>query len=229
MISQCKNRFIFEEMSTVDAAIINHITNGGGSSGGGGSYTAGTAIDLTNNAISVKFNTNTMEIVDGKLSAKTGGGSEPIVSPKIELTKVHKFTGIDDVSLSDQGIFVYVDAERLVHGDRLRFYKAGTQETIDGVIKDVIYACSPTIAYYGVQFDGDSRIFEIDHNPETHTLYIPNYTINDNQLNVVANDPKLGVFRLTSTDPVVSMLLDRITYVSESLSDAQNKIYVSHA
>ena len=176
-------------MSTVDAAIINYITNGGGSSGG-----------------------------------ESGGSTS-----QIELTKVHEFTRIDDVSLSDQGIFVYIDPERLVHGDRLRFYKAGTQETIDGVIKVISYESSQTIAFYGVQFEGDSRILEISHNPETHTLFISNYLISQSQLNVVANDPKLGVFRLTSTDPVVSMLLDRITYVSESSSHAHNKIYIHHS
>ena len=68
-------------MSTVDAAIINHITNGG-SSGGGGSgvvYTAGDGISLVNNKIAVRYNANTMEIVNGVLSAKVsssgGGGS----------------------------------------------------------------------------------------------------------------------------------------------------------
>ena len=63
-------------MSTVDAAIINYITNGGGSGGGGGGvvYTAGDGISIANNQIGVRYNTNTMEIVDGKLSAKSGGG-----------------------------------------------------------------------------------------------------------------------------------------------------------
>jgi hypothetical protein len=64
-------------MSTVDAAIINHITNGG-SSGGGGSgvvYTAGDGISLANNKIAVRYNANTMEIVNGALSAKASGGS----------------------------------------------------------------------------------------------------------------------------------------------------------
>ena len=176
--------FATTKMSTVDAAIINYITNGGGSS---------------------------------------GGGSEPIVSPKIELTKVHEFTGIDDVSLSGQGIFVYVDAGRLIHGDRLRFYKAGAQETFDGVIKDVRYMSNSTNALYDVQFEGDHRIYDMSHDAESHTIFIPDYTISETQLTVVVNDPKLGVFRLTSTDPMVSMLLDRITYVSDSLSDAQNK------
>ena len=75
-------------MSTVDAAIINYITNGGGSGGGGGSgvvYTAGDAINIANNQISVKYNTNTMEIVNGALSAKAsssggGGGSTQILA-----------------------------------------------------------------------------------------------------------------------------------------------------
>ena len=84
-------------MSTVDAAIINYITNGGGSSGGGGgsgvSYTAGDGISLTNNQIAVKYNTSTMEIVNGALSAKvsssgggSSGGSEEIMT---HLTDVH--------------------------------------------------------------------------------------------------------------------------------------------
>ena len=59
-------------MSTVDAAIINYITNGGSSGGGGGSgitYTAGAAISLANNQIAVQYDTNTMELKEGKLSA----------------------------------------------------------------------------------------------------------------------------------------------------------------
>ena len=80
--------FIFTEMSTVDAAIINYITNGGSSGGGGGSgvvYTAGDGISIANNQIGVKYNANTMEIVNGALSAKVGssgggGGSTQILA-----------------------------------------------------------------------------------------------------------------------------------------------------
>ena len=63
-------------MSTVDAAIINHITNGGSSGGGG--YTAGAGIALRNKAISVDFDPATMEInAHGQLASKiTGGSSE---------------------------------------------------------------------------------------------------------------------------------------------------------
>ena len=73
-------------MSTVDAAIINHITNGGSSGGGGSggvSYTAGDAISLSNNKISVQYDTSTMELKNGKLSAKStssGGGSTQILA-----------------------------------------------------------------------------------------------------------------------------------------------------
>ena len=72
-------------MSTVDAAIINYITNGS-SGGGGGSgvvYTAGDAINIANNQISVQYDTSTMELKNGKLSAKStssGGGSTQILA-----------------------------------------------------------------------------------------------------------------------------------------------------
>ena len=84
-------------MSTVDAAIINHITNGGSSGGGGSgvSYTAGDAISLANNQISVQYDTNTMELINGKLSAKSGssggGGSSGNVPTEDVYTKVCDF------------------------------------------------------------------------------------------------------------------------------------------
>jgi hypothetical protein len=76
-------------MSTVDAAIINYITNGGSGGGGGGVvYTAGDGISIANNQIGVKYNTNTMEIVNGALSAKVsssgGGGGSSDVAQKLE-------------------------------------------------------------------------------------------------------------------------------------------------
>ena len=86
-------------MSTVDAAIINHITNGGSSGGGGSgvSYTAGDAISLANNQISVQYDTNTMELINGKLSTKSGssggGGSSGNVPTEDVYTKVCNFGG----------------------------------------------------------------------------------------------------------------------------------------
>lgn len=67
-------------MSTIDAAIIKALVEhvGGDSSGipdgaiGGKTYTAGDGIDITNDAISVKYDENSMELKDGKLAAKGG-------------------------------------------------------------------------------------------------------------------------------------------------------------
>ena len=69
-------------MSTIDAAIIKALVEhvGGDSSGpdstiaGGKTYTAGDGIDITNDAISVKYDEDTMQLADGKLSVKSGNG-----------------------------------------------------------------------------------------------------------------------------------------------------------
>ena len=66
-------------MSSIDAAIIKALVEhvGGDSSCipdgsiGGVSYTAGDGINIANNNISVEFDSNTMELKDGKISAKT--------------------------------------------------------------------------------------------------------------------------------------------------------------
>ena len=88
-------------MSTIDAAIIKHITEVGSSSGGSGiMYTAGDAISLTSNKISVKYNPNTMEIIDGKLSAKSGstGGSTGADSLKRIANQQNKYVTIDSTT-----------------------------------------------------------------------------------------------------------------------------------
>ena len=61
-------------MSTVDSAIINTISEIKMQSGGA-ILTSGDGINITNGTINVKYNSNTMELVDGALSAKNGGGS----------------------------------------------------------------------------------------------------------------------------------------------------------
>ena len=58
---------------------MDHIENGGSGSSGsstGGSLKAGAAISIANNTIGVKFNSNTMELINGELSARipTSGG-----------------------------------------------------------------------------------------------------------------------------------------------------------
>lgn len=65
--------------STIDAAIINTISDIKAQSGGA-FLTEGEAINITSGKINVKYNTDTMELVNGALSAKTtssggGGGS----------------------------------------------------------------------------------------------------------------------------------------------------------
>lgn len=68
--------------TTIDAAIIKALVEhvGGDSSGipdgtigGGKTYTAGDGIDIKNDAISVKYDEDTMELKDGKISAKSSG------------------------------------------------------------------------------------------------------------------------------------------------------------
>ena len=116
-------------MSTVDAAIINHITNGGSSSCGGGStgvvYTAGDGISLTNNKIVVKYNTSTMEIVNGALSAKisgsSGGGSSGGGSSEGEI--LHYISGLETLPSTQN----YIDyrgfpEQTVMTGLRLRLY-----------------------------------------------------------------------------------------------------------
>ena len=66
--------------TTIDAAIIKALVEhvGGDSSNigngviGGKTYTAGDAIDLSNDKISVKYDTNTMELKNGALASKGG-------------------------------------------------------------------------------------------------------------------------------------------------------------
>ena len=71
-------------MSTVDAAIIKYITKGilnGSNTNSTPSnsckcvpYTAGDGININgDNIINVKYNEETMELIDGKLSVKAGG------------------------------------------------------------------------------------------------------------------------------------------------------------
>ena len=108
-------------MSTVDAAIINHITNGGSSGGGGGtgvSYTAGDAISLTNNQISVKYDTTTMELKNGALSAKvsSSGGSGG--------TTIHPGDGLR------------LDVNNYMHVD----YDSSTMTIQDGKLKALIFS-----------------------------------------------------------------------------------------
>ena len=67
-------------MSTIDAAIIKALVEhvGGDSStipdgtiGGGKTYTEGDGINIVNDKISVEYDTNTMELKNGALAAKT--------------------------------------------------------------------------------------------------------------------------------------------------------------
>ena len=70
-------------MTTINTSIIKALVEhvGGDSSGipdgtiGGKTYTAGNAIDLTDNTISVKYDADTMELKNGKLAAKSGTGN----------------------------------------------------------------------------------------------------------------------------------------------------------
>ena len=93
--------------TTIDAAIIKalveHVggdsSNIGSGSIGGQTYTAGTAIDISNNSISVKYDTNTMELKNGKLAAKqsTSGGSSTVAD--------ETWDTVDWSSMESSGLF----------------------------------------------------------------------------------------------------------------------------
>ena len=106
--------------TTIDAAIIKALVEhvGGDSSGipngtiGGKTYTAGDGIDITDDAISVKYDENSMEIKDGKLAAKGGDSSltkapyRPTVNYSISTSKAMYFAGKDTLNNVPIGSYI---------------------------------------------------------------------------------------------------------------------------
>ena len=95
-------------MSTVDAAIIDFVVNNPGS-GSGTKYTAGNAIDLTSNKISVKYDPATMQLVDGKISALPQSGGTGVA-----------LSAGDAINIADNKINVK--------------YNTGTMELVNGAL-----------------------------------------------------------------------------------------------
>ena len=164
-------------MTTIDAAIIKALVEhvGGDSSGipdgtiGGVSYTAGDGINITNNNISVEYDSSTMELKDGKISAKTqlaAGNGISISSGKVNVNYDETTLKITDgklgVNVSESGTIltkltditysvvsgklVISNAKYVRTGDILRFgYKNPiSQETVpvDWVIVKKSYKSS---------------------------------------------------------------------------------------
>ena len=88
-------------MSTIDAAIIKALVEhvDGDSSGipdgviGGKTYTAGDAIDLTNDKISVKYDSTTMQLKDGKLAAKASDNGPNTAGKSLSVFRNFKVVG----------------------------------------------------------------------------------------------------------------------------------------
>ena len=132
-------------MSTVDAAIINHITNGGSSGGGGSgvSYTAGDAISLANNQISVQYDSNTMELINGKLSAKSGssggGGSSGNVPTEDVFERGSAYQSGNFISDSILKLNIGADNKRAQNGNQIRLKnRSGQIKTFMFMITDKI-------------------------------------------------------------------------------------------
>ena len=105
-------------MSTVDAAIIDYVIHNQGG-GSGTPYTAGDAIDLTSNKIAVKYNTGTMELVNGALSAKTGSSGTT-------------YTAGDAINIASNKISVSYDPDtmQLVNGKISALPQSGSGGTV---------------------------------------------------------------------------------------------------
>ena len=91
--------------STIDAAIINTISDIKAQSGGA-FLTSGDGINITSGTINVKYNTATMELVNGALSAKTtssgGGGNympNYIINQGLGTSMGHLNVNIDNITI----------------------------------------------------------------------------------------------------------------------------------
>ncbi len=142
-------------MSTVDAAIINYITNGGGSSGGG--YTAGAGIALRNKAISVDYDPATMEInAHGQLASKISGGGSGGGSSSI-------YTAGPGISVDDYNKISVV-------------YNPNTMELVDGAISAKVSESGAVSTDVGVKVDGSVTVgHESDNTVQINEFH----TIND--------------------------------------------------
>ena len=138
-------------MSTIDAAIIKALVEhvGGDSSGGtdgtiggnsaatppgsgGKTYTAGDAIDLTDSKISVKYDSATMQLVDGKISALPQSGGSGVV-----------LSAGDAINIADNKIGVKYDESTMELKDGKLAAKCKSSRrfggyTIEGVVYDSI-------------------------------------------------------------------------------------------
>ena len=127
-------------MSTVDAAIIDFVVNNPGS-GTGTKYTAGDAIDLTSNKISVKYDPATMQLVDGKISALPQSGGTGVV-----------LSAGDAINIADNKINVK--------------YNTGTMELVNGALS----AKTSTTYTAGDAIDLTSNKIAVKYDPNTIQL-----------------------------------------------------------
>ena len=171
-------------MTTVDAAIIKHITNG------------------------------------------VMNGSNNTSSNHLELRKVAEFTNIDTTT-SPGYTYIYANLDKLLIGDVLRFYKAGatTQETIDLVITESCTEDNIAVIVYHLSSieDTNDLVFQRFINND-NVMVIRNDKLEKLHVEVAANSPALGIYRLASDDPLTLTLLRGIQATALSLYGAHMNI-----
>ena len=128
-------------MSTVDAAIIKYITKGVLNGANNSStptnsckcvpYTAGDGININgDNVINIEYNTDTMELVDGKLSVKAGGestGGSGSSTPEDVLTR---FAWQQYGKIVDSDYELFFSGKCMITPSVVKLYNKNTQ-TID--------------------------------------------------------------------------------------------------
>ena len=219
-------------MSTVDAAIINYITNGGGSSGGGSGgspsvvYTAGDGISLTNNKIAVRYNANTMEIINGVLSAKIsggsegGGGSSGGGSGSTEEIMTH-LTAVQGTHSSTNILLQNIEKRHLRTGLRLRW-------RLNDIDMDFVLVVSnydfPKVSTSGTQIESNGIFASLstDYNSVPVKIYMTTtdqYTIqidteNGAQTTFWTEDGRYGLFEVQQHTPLAltTMFMGDILY-----------------
>ena len=211
--------FIFTEMSTVDAAIINYITNGGGSggggSGGGGTgvvYTAGDGISLANNKIAVRYNANTMEIVNGVLSAKVsssgGGGGSGEGSTTEIMTHLTNVSG--RYSQGNYIEYTKVPKDIIRTGLRLRLYYTSTEADRDYVliVHDYTFPQSSTsdnpnatFIPLSTEYESLSARIYTDDGGVNYIIRITESTVSGANISYWSEDGKYGLFQVQQHTP----------------------------
>ena len=242
-------------MSTVDAAIINHITNGGGSGGGGGSgvvYTAGDGISLANNKIAVRYNANTMEVVNGVLSAKVsssgGGGSGGGGSGEGSTTEI--MTHLTNIGgRYSQGNYIeYTKASKEIirTGLRLRLYYTSTEANRDYVliVHDYNFLGSNTSGTDNATFIPLSTEYEslsariyTDDGGVNYIIRVNERTINGANIKYWSEDGQYGLFQVQQHTPQTLTIIQQadiqyrllphlnlIKYFEETIESLKKKV-----